>query len=92
MLFRSDSKWPVTFRRPEGLHGSGQIGGIRKGAALRNGPTMTRNDQDPAEDPTLPLEEELDEAPELLPQQEPPDPADPLPPADLDPLLTDPAD
>ena len=53
---------------------------------------MTRTDGDPAEEPMLPLEEELDEAPELLPQQEPPDPADPLPPADLDPLLTDPAD
>ena len=50
---------------------------------MRNDPDRTR------EEPEPPLEEELDEAAELLPQQEPEDAASP---AELDPLLTDPAD
>jgi len=59
---------------------------------LRNDPDKTRTGAGPEEEPELPLEEELDEAAELLPQQEPPGPEDLATPAELDPLLTDPAD
>jgi hypothetical protein len=63
-----------------------------RGSAVRNDPDQTRTGGNPAEAPELPLEEELEEAAELLPQQEPPLPEEPLPPVDLDPLLNDPAD
>ena len=62
--------------------------------AVRNDPETTRTVQGPAEDQERrpEAEEDLEEAAELLPQQEPSDPEDPLPPGELDPLLTDPAD
>jgi hypothetical protein len=63
-----------------------------RGWTVRNDPDNTRTGAGPAKEPELPLEEELDEAAELLPQQEPPAPEDLAPPAELDPLLTDPAD
>jgi hypothetical protein len=60
---------------------------------VRNDPETPRTGGGPPEEATLPLEEdELEEAAELLPQQEPPDPEDPQPAAELDPRLTDPAD
>jgi hypothetical protein len=55
---------------------------------VRNDPDNTRTGADPEDL----IQEELDEAAELLPQQEPPAPDEPAPPTDLDPLLTDPAD
>jgi hypothetical protein len=59
--------------------------------AVRNDPDI-RTGESPAEEAAPPPEEELDEAAELLPQQEPPDAEEALPAADLDPLLNDPAD
>jgi hypothetical protein len=57
---------------------------------MRNDPERVRI-AGPEEAEETGADEDLEEAAELLPQQEPPLPEDP-PEPDLDPLLTDPAD